>query len=85
MKLKLQDKKSSVELSDAAFAVEFKEALVHQIITAYLAGGRQGTKAEKNRAQVRGGGTKPWLGIIGATSWDVAFGSWPLRGLCLGR
>ena len=60
MKLKLQDKKSSVELSDAAFAVEFKEALVHQIITAYLAGGRQGTKAQKNRAQVRGGGTKPW-------------------------
>ena len=31
------------------------------------------------------GGTKPWLGIIGATSWDVAFGSWHLRGLCLGR
>ncbi len=60
MKLKLQDKKSSVELSDATFAVEFKEALVHQIITAYLAGGRQGTKAQKNRAQVRGGGTKPW-------------------------
>ena len=60
MKLKLQDKKSSVELSDAAFAVEFKEALVHQIITAYLAGGRQGTKAQKNRAQVRGGGAKPW-------------------------
>ncbi|MED5535059.1 MAG: 50S ribosomal protein L4 [Pseudomonadota bacterium] len=60
MKLKLQDKKSSVELSDASFAAEFKEALVHQIITAYLAGGRQGTKAQKNRAQVRGGGTKPW-------------------------
>ena len=60
MKLKLQDKKSSVELSDATFAVEFKEALVHQIITAYLAGGRQGTKAQKNRAQVRGGGAKPW-------------------------
>jgi large subunit ribosomal protein L4 len=60
MKLKLQDKKSSVELSDVAFAAEFKEALVHQIITAYLAGGRQGTKAQKNRAQVRGGGAKPW-------------------------
>lgn len=60
MKLKLQDKKSSVELSDVSFAAEFKEALVHQIITAYLAGGRQGTKAQKNRAQVRGGGTKPW-------------------------
>ena len=60
MKLKLQDKKSSVELSDASFAAEFKEALAHQIITAYLAGGRQGTKAQKNRAQVRGGGTKPW-------------------------
>ncbi len=60
MKLKLQDKNSSVELSDAAFAVEFNQPLVHQIVTAYLAGGRQGNKAQKNRAQVRGGGAKPW-------------------------
>lgn len=60
MKLKLQGKQSSVELSDAAFAAEFNEPLIHQIVTAYLAGGRQGNKAQKNRAEVRGGGTKPW-------------------------
>lgn len=60
MKLKLQGKNSSVELSDTAFAAEFNEPLVHQIVTAYLAGGRQGNKAQKNRAQVRGGGSKPW-------------------------
>ena len=60
MKLKLQGKQSSVEFSDTAFAAEFNEPLVHQIVTAYLAGGRQGNKAQKNRAQVRGGGTKPW-------------------------
>ena len=60
MKVKLQGKKSSVELADAAFAAEFNEPLVHQIVTAYLAGRRQGNKAQKNRSQVRGGGTKPW-------------------------
>jgi len=60
MKLKLQGKQSSVELSDAAFAAEFNEPLVHQIVTAYLAGARQGNKAQKTRAEVRGGGTKPW-------------------------
>ena len=60
MKLKLQGKQSSVELSDTAFAAKFNEPLVHQIVTAYLAGARQGNKAQKSRAQVRGGGTKPW-------------------------
>ena len=60
MKLKLEGKQSSVELSDTAFAAAFNEPLVHQIVTAYLAGARQGNKAQKNRAQVRGGGAKPW-------------------------
>ena len=50
----------TVSLADAAFAAEFKETLVHQVVTAYLAGGRAGTKAQKTRADVRGGGTKPW-------------------------
>ncbi|MCH7830573.1 MAG: 50S ribosomal protein L4 [Proteobacteria bacterium] len=59
MKLKLQDK-SSVEVADAAFGAAFNEALVHQVVTAYLAGSRAGTKAQKNRAAVRGGGAKPW-------------------------
>jgi large subunit ribosomal protein L4 len=59
MKLKLQDK-SSIDVADAAFGADYNEALVHQVVTAYLAGGRAGTKAQKNRAAVRGGGAKPW-------------------------
>lgn len=50
----------TVEVSDAAFAKEFNEGLVHQVVTAYLAGARQGTRAQKNRAAVSGGGKKPW-------------------------
>lgn len=50
----------SVEVSDVTFAREFNEDLVHQVVTAYLAGARQGTRAQKNRAAVSGGGKKPW-------------------------
>ena len=50
----------SVEISDVAFGREFNEALVHQVVSAYLAGGRAGTKAQKNRSTARGGGAKPW-------------------------
>ncbi len=50
----------SVSLNDSVFGAEWNEGLVHQIVTAYLAGGRQGTKAQKTRAEVRGGGAKPW-------------------------
>ncbi len=51
---------STVTLSDAAFARDYNEALVHQLVTAYQAGARQGSKAQKNRADVSGGGAKPW-------------------------
>lgn len=51
---------SAVELSEVAFGREFNEALVHQVVTAYLAGGRQGTRAQKSRADVSGGGKKPF-------------------------
>lgn len=51
---------SAVELSDVAFGREFNEALVHQVVTAYLAGARQGTRAQKTRGEVSGGGKKPW-------------------------
>lgn len=50
----------TVAVSEVAFGKEFNEALVHQVVTAYLAGGRQGTKAQKTRDEVRGGGKKPW-------------------------
>lgn len=44
----------------SVFNVEYSEGLVHQVVTAYMAGARQGTKAQKNRSEVSGGGTKPW-------------------------
>lgn len=50
----------SVALADGTFAVEYNEALVHQVVSAYMAGSRRGTKARKSRAEVRGGGAKPW-------------------------
>lgn len=59
MKLKMQGS-GSVEVADSAFSAKFNEPLVHQVVTAFLAGGRAGTKAQKTRAQVRGGGAKPW-------------------------
>lgn len=60
MKIKIEGDGSSVDVADSAFAAEFNEPLVHQVVTAFLAGGRAGTKAQKTRAEVRGGGTKPW-------------------------
>jgi large subunit ribosomal protein L4 len=59
MKLKMQDS-GSVDVAEAAFGADFNEALIHQVVTAYLAGGRAGTKAQKNRSSARGGGAKPW-------------------------
>jgi len=49
-----------IQVSDATFGREFSEALVHQVVTSYLAGGRAGTKAQKSRAAVSGGGRKPY-------------------------
>ncbi len=50
----------TVSVSDVAFAREYNEHLVHQVVTAYLAGARQGTRAQKTRSDVSGGGKKPW-------------------------
>ena len=80
---------SAVELSDIAFGREFNEALVHQVVTAYLAGGRQGSRAQKTRGEVSGGGKKPWRqkgtgrarqGSIRSPQWrggGVVFGPTP--------
>ena len=59
MKLKMQGS-GTVDVAESAFGAEFNEALVHQVVTAFLAGGRAGTKAQKNRSQASGGGAKPW-------------------------
>ncbi|HLS82311.1 MAG TPA: 50S ribosomal protein L4 [Steroidobacter sp.] len=63
MKLKLISQGAQpqdVEASDATFAREYNESLVHQVVVAYMAAGRAGTKAQKTKAEVRGGGSKPW-------------------------
>ena len=51
---------AGVEVSEKAFGREFNEALVHQVVTAYMAAGRAGTKRQKSKAEVRGGGRKPF-------------------------
>ncbi|MGH8582762.1 MAG: 50S ribosomal protein L4 [Gammaproteobacteria bacterium] len=62
MELAVQDAGGGKHLtvSDQVFNAAYNEALIHQVVTAYLAGGRAGTKAQKSRADVRGGGAKPW-------------------------
>ncbi len=64
MELKLHQadkgKKAGVAVSENVFAVKYNAALVHQVLTAYMAAARAGTKAQKSRSEVRGGGRKPW-------------------------
>jgi large subunit ribosomal protein L4 len=80
--------KKSVEVADTAFGREYNEALIHQVVTAYLAGGRAGTRATKNRTDVAGGGAKPWrqkgtgrarAGTIRSPIWRGGGTSFPLR------
>ena len=64
MKIKIEKsgKKQSgtISVSDSVFATEFNEPLVHQVLVSYMAGSRSGTKSQKSRSEVRGGGRKPW-------------------------
>ncbi len=60
MKLKMVNGAGELQVSEATFGHKFNEALVHQVVTAYRAAGRAGTKAQKSRAEVSGGGKKPW-------------------------
>ena len=60
MNLNLTGTEGTIEVSEVAFAREYNEALVHQVVTSYLAGGRQGSRAQKTRSEVAGGGRKPW-------------------------
>ena len=64
MDLKVQsvsgDASQALQVSDTVFGVEYKESLIHQVVTAYQAAARAGTRAQKTRSEVRGGGAKPW-------------------------
>lgn len=53
-------RRSEIQVSDVVFGANFNEPLVHQVVVAYQARGRRGTRAQKNRSAVRGGGAKPW-------------------------
>jgi large subunit ribosomal protein L4 len=55
-----QDSAGKVEVTEEIFGQSFNETLIHQLVTRYLAGARAGTKAQKNRSDVSGGGAKPW-------------------------
>ena len=60
MDVQLASGSGKVEVSEQTFGVEYREPLVHQVVVAYLAGARAGTKAQKTRSEVSGGGAKPW-------------------------
>lgn len=60
MELQVRNSGEAVTVVDAVLGVDFNEPLVHQVVSAYLAGGRAGTKAQKTRSEVSGGGKKPW-------------------------
>ena len=60
MELVLKDAQSALQVSETTFGREFNEALVHQVVVAYAAAARQGTRAQKTRSEVSGGGKKPW-------------------------
>jgi len=60
MELVLKDAQSALEVSETTFGREFNEALIHQVVVAYAAGARQGTRKQKTRAEIVGTGKKPW-------------------------
>ncbi len=60
MELPLHQSNSKLNVADVVFGAPYNEALIHQIVTAYLAGGRAGTAKQKTKAEVSGGGKKPW-------------------------
>jgi large subunit ribosomal protein L4 len=90
MDIAIHNSKKTVSVSDDAFDASFNEALVHQLVVSYMATGRAGTRAQKNRSDVRGGGAKPWrqkgtgrarAGTIRSPIWrsgGVTFAATPL-------
>ena len=60
MELKIENTRKKVTLADEIFACKFNESLIHQVVTAYMSAARAGTKAQKTRAEVSGGGAKPF-------------------------
>ncbi|WP_417763613.1 50S ribosomal protein L4 [Shewanella sp.] len=83
MELVLKDAQSALEVSETTFGRDFNEALVHQVVVAFAANARQGTRAQKTRAEVHGSGKKPWRqkGTGRARSGDVKSPIWRSGGV----
>jgi large subunit ribosomal protein L4 len=60
MELSIRNSSDGLQVSDSVFGAGYKPELIHQVVTAYMAAGRAGTKAQKSRSDVRGGGSKPY-------------------------
>lgn len=60
MEIQVHNSDAKLPLADAVFGVAYNEPLIHQVVTAYMNGGRAGTKKQKTKAEVSGGGKKPW-------------------------
>ncbi|PJG84860.1 50S ribosomal protein L4 [Conservatibacter flavescens] len=83
MELVLKDAQGALTVSETTFGREFNEALVHQVVVAYAAGARQGSRAQKTRAEVSGSGKKPWRqkGTGRARSGDIKSPIWRSGGV----
>ena len=79
-------KVSDIELADSVFGIEPNENIVHAVLVNYLANQRQGTQSTKTRAEVRGGGKKPWRqkGTGRATQGPIRAPQWIKGGIALG-
>lgn len=83
MELVVRDAQSALTVSETTFGREFNEALIHQVVVAYAAGARQGSRAQKTRAEVSGSGKKPWRqkGTGRARSGDIKSPIWRSGGV----
>ncbi|QGM81584.1 MULTISPECIES: 50S ribosomal protein L4 [Otariodibacter] len=83
MELVVRDAQSALAVSETTFGREFNEALIHQVVVAYAAGARQGSRAQKTRAEVSGSGKKPWRqkGTGRARAGDVKSPIWRSGGI----
>ncbi|MDG6895453.1 MULTISPECIES: 50S ribosomal protein L4 [Volucribacter] len=83
MELVTKDAQSALTVSETTFGREFNEALIHQVVVAYAAGARQGSRAQKSRAEVSGSGKKPWRqkGTGRARSGDIKSPIWRSGGV----
>ncbi|MGH7991797.1 MAG: 50S ribosomal protein L4 [Limisphaerales bacterium] len=86
MDIQIQQSSSKLAVSDSVFGADYNEALIHQVVTAYMNAGRAGTKAQKSKGMVSGGGKKPWKqkGTGRARAGSVRSPLWPGGGVVFG-